>query len=117
MTSLPELPPEAFAKQDPAPDALFYAQPRFVTHIDDGAIAAVTDLYRDAAAAGRAHPRPDVELGQPPARRTSPIAAVIGHGMNAAELAANPRLTRWFVQDLNARPVAADRRPRASTPS
>jgi SAM-dependent methyltransferase len=27
---------------------------------------------------------------------------VIGHGMNAEELAANPRLTRWLAQDLNA---------------
>src|SRR5262249_40405657 len=26
------------------------------------------------------------------------------HGMNAEELAANPRLTRWFVQDLNKAP-------------
>ncbi len=30
---------------------------------------------------------------------------VVGHGMNAAELAANPRLDRWFVQDLNRDPV------------
>ena len=29
------------------------------------------------------------------------FAAVIGHGMNAAELAANPRLARSLVQDLN----------------
>ena len=28
-------------------------------------------------------------------------SAVIGHGMNAQELAANPRLTQHFVQDLN----------------
>ena len=28
-------------------------------------------------------------------------AEVIGHGMNATELAANPRLSRWFVQNLN----------------
>jgi ubiquinone/menaquinone biosynthesis C-methylase UbiE len=28
-------------------------------------------------------------------------APVLGHGMNASELAANPRLDRWFVQDLN----------------
>jgi SAM-dependent methyltransferase len=28
-------------------------------------------------------------------------AEVIGHGMNATELAANPRLTRWFMQNLN----------------
>ena len=41
---LPELPPEAFLKEDASPDPLFYQQPRFVTHIDDGAIAAVTAL-------------------------------------------------------------------------
>src|SRR5260370_25206005 len=29
------------------------------------------------------------------------FAEVIGHGMNATELAANPRLDRWFVQNLN----------------
>jgi SAM-dependent methyltransferase len=34
-------------------------------------------------------------------------ADVVGHGMNAEELAANPRLDRWFVQDLNARPTLA----------
>jgi len=33
-----------------------------------------------------------------------PTEQVIGHGMNAEELAANPRLDRWFVQDLNANP-------------
>ena len=32
-------------------------------------------------------------------------AAVIGHGLNERELAANPRLTQRFVQDLNADPV------------
>ena len=26
---------------------------------------------------------------------------VIGHGINAAELAANPRLSHWFIQNLN----------------
>ena len=32
-------------------------------------------------------------------------AHVVGHGMNAAELAANERLSERFVQDLNADPV------------
>jgi SAM-dependent methyltransferase len=32
-------------------------------------------------------------------------ADIVGHGMNATELAANPRLTRWFVQNLNQDPV------------
>ena len=102
--SLPELPPRAFAKADPSPDAAFYAEPRFVTHIDDGAIAAVTGLYRELFPAGGtvldlmsswvSHLPDDVEYTE-----------VIGHGMNAAELAANRRLSRWFVQDLNRDPA------------
>jgi SAM-dependent methyltransferase len=102
--SLPELPPRAFAKADPSPDTDFYAEPRFVTHIDDGAIAAVTGLYRRVFPAGGtaldlmsswvSHLPDDVEY-----------AEVIGHGMNAEELAANPRLSRRFVQDLNRDPA------------
>ena len=30
--------------------------------------------------------------------------SVLGHGMNADELVANPRLSRWLVQDLNVEP-------------
>ena len=98
------LPARAFAKLDPSPDPLFYAQPRLVTHIDDGAIAAVTALYRqhlppggrvlDLMSSWVSH-LPD-ELG---------FEHVTGHGMNAAELAANPRLDERFVQDLNAQPA------------
>ncbi len=101
---LPELPPRAFAKADPSPDADFYAEPRFVTHIDAGAIAAVTALYRELFPPGGvvldlmsswvSHLPDGVEY-----------AEVIGHGMNAEELAANPRLDRWFVQGLNRDPA------------
>ncbi len=97
------LPPEAFTKHDRAPDPQFYAQPRFVTHIDAAAIAAVTGLYRTVVPAGGvvldlmsswvSHLPDEIAY-----------ADVIGHGLNAAELAANPRLTRHFVQDLNAEP-------------
>ncbi len=103
-TDLPEFPAHAFAKADPAPDDAFYAVPRFVTHIDDQAIAAVTALYRDLFPPGGvvldlmgswvSHLPGDVAY-----------AEVIGHGMNAEELGANPRYARWFVQDLNANPV------------
>lgn len=34
--------PEDFQRYDETPDTSFYSQPRFVTHIDDGAIAALT---------------------------------------------------------------------------
>lgn len=100
---LADLPPAAFRKADSSPDPLFYDQPRFVAHIDDAAIAAVTDLYREVLPPGGAildlmsswisHLPEEVAY-----------AEVIGHGLNAEELAANPRLTRRFVQDLNAEP-------------
>src|SRR5437868_15370598 len=97
------LPQGAFAKIDAEEDELFYEPPRLVCHIDDGAIAALTELYRIALPAGGvlldlmsswvSHLPPEIEY-----------AEVIGHGMNAAELGANPRLTRWFVQNLNRDP-------------
>lgn len=104
MDQLPGLPSTAFTKADPSPDPAFYRQPRFVTHIDDAAIATVTQLYRDTLPPGGAvldlmsswvsHLPEDIAY-----------APVVGQGMNADELAANPRLTRWFVQDLNAEPI------------
>ena len=100
----PELPDGAFAKADPTPDTRFYAQARLVTHIDDAAIAAVTSLYREVLPPGGvvldlmsswvSHLPDDVAF-----------AAVIGHGMNENELAANPRLDRRFIQDFNADPA------------
>ena len=99
-SELTELPPGAFAKTDGLPDRLFYAEPRFVTHLDERAIAAVTALYRQIL------PTDGVILdlmgswvSHLPDEAT--YREVIGHGLNAAELAANPRLTRSFVQDLN----------------
>ncbi len=86
-----DLPPAYFGRQDDRPDQEFYAVPRLVTHIDDAAIAAVTQLYREYFPAGGAlldlmsswvsHLPPEIEYGR-----------VVGLGMSAAELAANPRL-------------------------
>ena len=101
---LPELPPGAFHRVDETDDLEFYAPPRLVTHIDEGATAALTAFY------GATLPANGVILDMmsswvshlPPEMST---AEVIGHGMNADELAANPRLDRWFIQDLNADPI------------
>lgn len=102
--TLSDLPPWAFDKEDPDDDAAFYADARLTTHIDDAAIAALTDFYRrllppggvvlDLMSSCVSHLPDEVAY-----------AEVIGHGMNAAELAANPRLDRWFVQDLNRDPT------------
>lgn len=98
--AFPELPKGAFTKQDTGDDLAFYEPPRLVTHIDEGATAALTDFYRtrlpvggrvlDLMSSWVSHLPDDGDYGD-----------VIGHGMNAGELAANPRLARWFVQNLN----------------
>ena len=74
-----------------------------MTHIDEGAIAAVTQLYREYFPAGGAVldlmsswiSHLPAEVGY---RR------VAGLGMNEVELAANPRLTERVVHNLNREP-------------
>jgi SAM-dependent methyltransferase len=100
---MPGLPPGAFRREDEAPDEVFYREARLVTHIDQGAIAAVTQLYREFFRPGGAvldlmsswisHLPKEVSY-----------ARVAGLGMNAQELAANARLTEWVVHDLNRDP-------------
>src|SRR5438093_8837497 len=98
-----DLPPGAFHRDDEAPDADFYRAARLVTHLDNRAIAVVTQLYRDyfppagaildLMSSGVSHLPPEV-----------PYRRVVGLGMNAQELAANPRLDAYHVHDLNQRP-------------
>ena len=97
------LPPQAFARRDESPDQEFYRFERLVTHIDAGAVAAVTQLYRqffpadgavlDLMSSWVSHLPPEVTYGR-----------VAGLGMNARELAHNPRLTDQLVQNLNEQP-------------
>lgn len=104
------LPPQAFTRLDEGDDLAFYSFPRLVHHIDEVAIAALTATYRqlippdsailDLMSSWVSHLPDDL-----------PAREVIGHGMNEEELAANPRLTRWFIQDLNrdqALPIDSD---------
>jgi SAM-dependent methyltransferase len=100
---LSRFPEEAFRRTDEAPDEEFYRTPRLVTHIDEAAIAEVTQLYRDLFPAGGeildlmsswvSHLPPEVEY-----RR------VIGVGMNEVELRRNGRLDSYVVQNLNTNP-------------
>jgi hypothetical protein len=102
--SLPELPPYAFEKEDAGDDLVFYSMPRLVTHLDDGATEALTDCYRELAPdGGRLLDLMSSWVSHLPTDRT--YGEVVGHGMNAEELAANPRLSRWFIQDLNRTPT------------
>lgn len=102
----PELPKSAFAKLDTGDDLAFYAPPRLVTHIDEGAAAALTGFYRARVPqGGRVLDLMSSWMSHLPEDGT--YAEVVGHGMNAEELGANSRLDRWFVQDFNQNPVLA----------
>jgi SAM-dependent methyltransferase len=100
-----DFPPGFFARLDESPDAAFYAAPRFVVHIDEATIAALTRWYGEVLAPGS-----DVLdlmsswVSHLPEAGALPLGRVVGLGMNAEELAANSRLTGWDVVDLNAAP-------------
>lgn len=97
------LPDEVFGRTDEAPDEKFYRTPRLVTHIDDWAIAEVTQLYRDLfppdgeildlMSSWVSHLPPETEY-----RR------VIELGMNEVELRRNERLDSYVVHNLNTNP-------------
>ena len=95
---------EQRTKLDNADDALFYDYPRFVTHVDDRFIKQLTELYcqrlqpntriLDLMSSWVSHLPKEMEF-----------AHVEGHGLNAEELAKNPRLNHYFVQNLNQQQV------------
>lgn len=97
------VPEGAFRRADESPDEVFYDTPRLVTHIDDRAIAAVTQLYReffpadgtilDLMSSWVSHLPPEIEYER-----------VVGLGMNEEELRHNPRLDEYRIQNLNEDP-------------
>ena len=96
-------PEESFRRTDETPDEEFYRTPRLVTHIDEPATAAVTQLYREFFPAGGeildlmsswvSHLPPEVKYER-----------VIGLGLNEVELRRNERLDSYIVQNLNTNP-------------
>lgn len=100
-----DFPPGFFDRLDESPDDVFYALPRFVAHIDDATIAALTAWYAEVLAPGS-----DVLdlmsswVSHLPGAARLPLGRVVGLGLNAEELTANPRLASFDVCDLNAVP-------------
>ena len=98
------LPAALFERVDESTDTGFYREPRFVAHIDQTTIDALTSFYREAIPAGAdvldlmsswiSHLPDDVTFGR-----------VSGLGMNATELAHNPVLDDHLVHDLNVDPA------------
>jgi len=87
-------------KLDDTDDTLFYSAPRFVTHVDEGFIQQLTNLYRERL-------QPNTRILDLMSSWVSHLPEemafewVEGHGLNDEELARNPRLDRFFIQNLN----------------
>lgn len=91
---------EGRTKLNVDPDREFYSYPRFVNHVDDRFISSLTVLYRNRLRPGSivldlmsswvSHLPEDVKYEK-----------VVGHGLNAQELARNPTLDYFFIKDLN----------------
>jgi SAM-dependent methyltransferase/FKBP-type peptidyl-prolyl cis-trans isomerase 2 len=94
--------PEGFRRQDERDDAGFHARPRMVGHVDSLASSFIRKEHErylrpgmkvlDLMSSVQSHLPADMEL------------TVLGLGMNREELAGNPRLDGYRVQDLNADP-------------
>ncbi|KAK1737481.1 hypothetical protein QTG54_011767 [Skeletonema marinoi] len=91
----------SFSRLDASDDKIFYAEPRFVEHVDQQAVDSITsyvsdsllqngDSVLDLCSSWTSHITP----GKLDLKR------VAGLGMNAKELEANKALTEWAVQDL-----------------
>jgi SAM-dependent methyltransferase len=96
-----EYPDGFFARGDETDDAEFYSYPRYVTHIDDGAIGAVGALYDELGIRGAVL---DLMSSWVSHFRDAPESLTV-LGMNADELSANPQGRAWVVHDLNQEPV------------
>ena len=100
MALLPTDPPAQAALR---PDVFGGSEFAFTRQIDAAAIAAITALYREILPPGGAildlmsgwvsHLPPEI-----------PYSRVAGVGVDARELAENPFLDEWHVQDLNCNP-------------
>ncbi|NJD34813.1 MAG: methyltransferase domain-containing protein [Betaproteobacteria bacterium] len=96
-------PAGAFQRQDESSDAGFYAAPRLTQHLDANCRIAVADFHARLLQPGMRvlDMMSSCESHLPEAPTDLQVS---GLGMNAEELAANPRLTARVVQDLNVNP-------------
>lgn len=99
---------EDFARYDESPDTAFYDAPRFVTHIDDPAIRALTKYYSSMLPPSNAPGVAVLDMCSswishyPKGYKQGRVA---GLGLNEAELRRNEVLTEYVVQDLNTNPT------------
>lgn len=103
--------PADFLRQDPSPDTRFYASPRYVTHIDDAAIASLRRYYANVLPTrGTLLDFCSSWVSHLPRQYEEAVKAgelkVIGAGMSKEELDMNGILAVRTVMDLNENPSA-----------
>jgi Methyltransferase domain len=107
QTDKPPFKPEDFSRTDPNNDGIFYSFPKFVYHIDEPAVAALTQYYRknippnsailDICSSWVSH----YPLEFPETMKT-----ICATGINPLELQFNDQLTGGYVaRDLNQDPT------------
>ncbi len=94
---------DPFKRENEISDQKFYSKPRLVTHIDDTAIHAISDLYGrfikngmavlDLMSSWKSHIPENIEL-----------RVLTGLGLNTEELENNDQLTDYVIHDLNGDP-------------
>ncbi|MCU0494802.1 MAG: class I SAM-dependent methyltransferase [Chloroflexaceae bacterium] len=96
-------PQHYFRRYDESDDSQFYVYPRLTVHIDEGAIAATSQLMReelppngvflDLMSSYRSHFPPGL-----------PVQRLVGLGLNDDEMRNNPQLDEFVIHDVNREP-------------
>lgn len=103
----PPFRPEDFSRADPSNDSSFYTIPRLVYHIDEPAVASLTQFYRN-----NIPPKSDILdicsswVSHYPLEFPKIMNKICATGMNPLELQFNDQLTGGYkAQDLNQNPT------------
>ena len=96
-----------FGRLDASPDSIFYTDPRFVEHVDEGAVQIMTNYISENAIS-----KGDSVLdlcsswtSHITTSKAKELNRVVGLRMNSKQLEANIALTESTVQDLNSEPT------------
>ena len=100
--------PRDFMRGDESPDPYFYDQPRFCFHVDDAAVAALTEFYGTALREWEKPAILDI-CASHVSHFPTDIADFAGNrvalGMNEEELRNNGQVDSYVVKDLNEDPT------------
>jgi len=98
---------EDFKRQDESTDTRFYDAPRFCFHVDDAAVAALTEYYTTAFRAWDSPAILDIcasHVSHFPSDVADYAGRRVALGMNEEELRENRQVNEYYVKDLNADP-------------